>query len=29
MRNKDVERESYIDSNNNYDIKKYINEIKD
>ena len=28
MRNKDLERESYIDSNNNYDIKKYINEIK-
>ena len=29
MRNKYLERESYIDSNNNYDIKKYINEIKD
>ena len=28
MRNKDLERESYIDSKNNYDIKKYINEIK-
>ena len=27
MRNKDLVRESYLDNNNNVDVKKYINEI--